>query len=113
MNIGGRFVHGFGVKASTDDPFSAAGDSGGGVFQGDTAVGVISGGGPMSEGGVEYDMSWVADLDYSLETSGQSISFTDPNEEPEALLLTVADQTIEPRREITGKAAAGADVKVT
>ena len=82
MNIGGRFVHGFGVKASMGDPFSAAGDSGGGVFQGDTAVGVISGGGPMSEGGVEYDMSWVADLDYSLETSGKSISFTDPNEEP-------------------------------
>ncbi|KHS51758.1 S1 family peptidase [Brevibacterium linens] len=81
MNIGGRFVHGFGVKASMGDPFSAAGDSGGGVFQGDTAVGVISGGGPLSEGGVEYDMSWVADLDYSLETSGQSISFTDPNEE--------------------------------
>ncbi|PCC57733.1 hypothetical protein CIK58_05110 [Brevibacterium aurantiacum] len=82
MNIGGRFVHGFGVKASTDDPFSAGGDSGGGVFQGDTAVGVISGGGPVEQGGVTYDMSWVADLDYSLETAGFDFQLTDPNEEP-------------------------------
>ncbi|WP_420097602.1 S1 family peptidase [Brevibacterium sediminis] len=83
VNVSGRFVHGFGVKAPSGKPFSAPGDSGGGVFQGDTAVGVISGGGPAEdENGQEIDFSWVADLDYSLEKSGQSISFTDPNEEP-------------------------------
>ncbi|TGD12524.1 LPXTG cell wall anchor domain-containing protein [Brevibacterium sp. S111] len=83
MNVGGRFVHGFGVKAPLGDPFSAPGDSGGGVFQGDTAVGVISGGGPMTdENGDAIDASWVADLDYSLEKSGKTISFEDPNEEP-------------------------------
>ncbi|MBM6590081.1 LPXTG cell wall anchor domain-containing protein [Brevibacterium sp. RIT 803] len=82
MNIGGRFVHGFGVKASKGAPFSASGDSGGGVFQGDTAVGVISGGGDVEQGGVIYDMSWVADLDYSLKTSGVDFRLTDPNEEP-------------------------------
>ena len=82
MNIGGRFVHGFGVKATEANPFSAPGDSGGGVFQGDTAVGVISGGGGVTQGGVTYDMSWVADLDYSLETSGETVTFEDPNEEP-------------------------------
>lgn len=83
VNVSGRFVHGFGVKAPSGKPFSAPGDSGGGVFQGDTAVGVISGGGPEEdENGQEIDFSWVADLDYSLEKSGQSISFTDPNEEP-------------------------------
>ncbi|MGJ5723043.1 S1 family peptidase [Brevibacterium sp. H602] len=81
--VSGRFVHGFGVKAQEGDPFSAPGDSGGGVFQGETAVGVISGGGPATdENGDAIDFSWVADLDYSLEKSGQKISFTDPNEEP-------------------------------
>ncbi len=83
VNVSGRFVHGFGVKAPSGKPFSAPGDSGGGVFQGDTAVGVISGGGPeVDENGDAIDFSWVADLDYSLEKSGQSISFKDPNEEP-------------------------------
>ncbi|WP_432791475.1 trypsin-like serine protease [Brevibacterium sp. K11IcPPYGO002] len=115
VNVSGRFVHGFGVKAPSGKPFSAPGDSGGGVFQGDTAVGVISGGGPAEdENGQEIDFSWVADLDYSLEKSGQTISFDDPNEEPEAPAApTVEDQTIEPKGAITGKAAAGADVKVT
>ena len=84
MNIGGRFVHGFGVKGTEEDPFSAAGDSGGGVFQGDTAVGVISGGGPIAdEDGTVIDFSWVADLDYSLETAGMTdFTLEDPNEEP-------------------------------
>ncbi|MGO1564449.1 S1 family peptidase [Brevibacterium aurantiacum] len=83
MNIGGRFVHGFGVKAEKGDPFSASGDSGGGVFQGDTAVGVISGGGDVTQGGVTYDMSWVADLDYSLDIAGMNdFTFEAPGEEP-------------------------------
>ncbi|MBE8146177.1 hypothetical protein IOD13_04920 [Brevibacterium casei] len=33
-NIGGYWVHGFGVRSDVDDPFSRPGDSGGAVFQG-------------------------------------------------------------------------------
>ncbi|TSI18786.1 LPXTG cell wall anchor domain-containing protein [Brevibacterium aurantiacum] len=78
QSVGGRWVHGFAVLSEQSDPFSQPGDSGGGVFQGDTAVGVISGGGPY-EG---QQLGWVADLDYSLETSGVDFQLTDPNEEP-------------------------------
>ena len=111
-NIGGRAVHGFEVK-SGDKPFSAPGDSGGAVFQGETAVGVISGG-PTDQSPDHGEWSWVADLENSFEKADKSISFEDPNEQPEAPAApTVSDQTIEPKGEITGKAAAGADVKVT
>ena len=74
-NIGGRAVHGFEVTDG-ETRFSDHGDSGGAVYQGDTAVGVISGG-PEAGG-----WSWVADLDNSLEKSGKTITFEDPNEEP-------------------------------
>ena len=111
MNIGGRFVHGFGVKASTDDPFSAGGDSGGAVFQGDTAVGVISGGGPLTEGGATYDMSWVADLDYSLKIANKSISFTDPNEEPPGDDNKDADATATADADAGAEADGDADAK--
>ncbi|WCE41693.1 trypsin-like serine protease [Brevibacterium sp. BDJS002] len=83
MNVGGRWVHGFAVEGALDDPFSAPGDSGGGVFQGETAVGVISGGGPAEwNDGTKFDLSWVADLDHSLSESGIDFQLTDPNEEP-------------------------------
>ncbi|WP_350271138.1 LPXTG cell wall anchor domain-containing protein [Brevibacterium sp. CBA3109] len=79
-NIGGRWVHGFGVLSPNADPFSAPGDSGGAVFQGDTAVGVISGGGPApaSEPGKEF--GWVADLDYSIEQSRVDFNVEKPDE---------------------------------
>ncbi|KAB1949074.1 trypsin-like serine protease [Brevibacterium linens] len=106
-NIGGRAVHGFEVT-SGGKRFSDHGDSGGAVYQGDTAVGVISGG---PETGA---WTWVADLENSLTKSDESFTLDDPNEEPEAPAApTVEDQTIEPKGAITGKAAAGADVKVT
>lgn len=83
MNVSGRWVHGFAVEGALDDPFSAPGDSGGGVFQGETAVGVISGGGPAEwNDGTKFDLSWVADLDHSLSESGIDFQLTDPNEEP-------------------------------
>src|SRR5699024_11837459 len=67
MNVSDRWVHGFGVESSPSDPFSQPGDSGGGVFQGDTAVGVISGGGPAEwDDGTPFELGWVAALDYSL-----------------------------------------------
>ena len=81
-NIGGRAVHGFEVK-SGETPFSAPGDSGGAVFQGDTAVGVISGG-PTEEDPLHGTWSWVADLENSLAKSKQSFTFEKPGEEPPA-----------------------------
>ncbi|KZE09963.1 MULTISPECIES: S1 family peptidase [Brevibacterium] len=110
-NVGGYWVHGFGVTSPGDKPFSQPGDSGGAVFQGDTAVGVISGGGPLSDG---TQFGWVADLDYSLEQSGQSFNIEKPGTEtPEAPAAPKAeDQTIKPKGEVKGKAAADAEVKL-
>src|SRR5699024_1626405 len=115
MNVSDRWVHGFGVESSPSDPFSQPGDSGGGVFQGDAAVGVISGGGPAQwDDGTPFELGWVADLDYSLEQSGADFNLEEPSDEPDAPAAPkVEDQTIEPEGAITGKAAAGADVKVT
>ena len=82
-NIGGRWVHGFAVESPMDKPFSQPGDSGGAVFQGDTAVGVISGGGPNKwSDGTPFQFGWVADLDYSLEQSGVKFNLEKPGEEP-------------------------------
>ncbi|GAA1847940.1 LPXTG cell wall anchor domain-containing protein [Brevibacterium marinum] len=107
QNIGGRAVHGFEVTSDAG-PFSDHGDSGGAVYQGDTAVGVISG------GPEDLAWTWVADLDNSLEKSGETFTFEDPNEAPEAPAApTVEDQVIEPEGAISGKAAANAEVKVT
>ncbi|MGO1564450.1 LPXTG cell wall anchor domain-containing protein [Brevibacterium aurantiacum] len=110
-NISGYWVHGFGVTSSQEKPFSQPGDSGGAVFQDDTAVGVISGGGPMDDG---TQFGWVADLDHSLEESGVDFSLKDPADEtPEAPKAPEAkDQTIEPKGDVKGKAKAGAEVKV-
>ena len=82
--VGGRWVHGFGVTSPVGSDFSMPGDSGGGVFQGNTAVGVISGGipDPVKVGDETFMWGWVADLDYSLEQSGTDFQLTDPNEEP-------------------------------
>lgn len=111
QNVGGRWVHGFGVTAPADKPFSQPGDSGGGVYQGNTAVGVISGGGDLD---ANTSFTWVADLDHSLEESGTDFNLEKPGEEsPEAPAApTAEDQTIEPEAEIKGKAEAGAEVEV-
>lgn len=70
-NISGRAVHGFAVD-SNGKRFSDHGDSGGAVYQGDTAVGFISGGAETGE------WSWVADLKTSLALSGASFTFEKP-----------------------------------
>ena len=83
MSVSGRWVHGFAVESSQSDPFSQPGDSGGAVFQGDTAVGVISGGGPAEwDDGTPFQLGWVADLDNSLEQSGVKFNLEKPGEEP-------------------------------
>src|SRR5699024_4097147 len=85
MNVSDRWLHGFDVESSPSDPSSQAGDAGGGVFQGDTAVGVISGGGPAQwDDGTPFELGWVADLDYSLEQSGADYNLEEPSDEPEA-----------------------------
>ncbi|WP_098730916.1 hemagglutinin, partial [Brevibacterium epidermidis] len=111
QNVGGRWVHGFGVTSPIDKPFSQPGDSGGGVYQGNTAVGVISGGGDLD---ANTSFTWVADLDHSLEESGTDFNLEKPGEEtPEAPAAPKAeDQTIEPEGKIKGKAEAGAKVEV-
>ncbi|MCU4297096.1 LPXTG cell wall anchor domain-containing protein [Brevibacterium permense] len=111
QNVGGRWVHGFGVTAPIDKPFSQPGDSGGGVYQGSTAVGVISGGGDLD---ANTSFTWVADLDHSLEESGTDFNLEKPGEEtPEAPAAPKAeDQTIEPEGKVKGKAEAGAEVEV-
>lgn len=112
MNVSGRWVHGFAVESSLDDPFSQPGDSGGAVFQGDKAVGVISGGGEAEwEDGTKFQLGWVADLDYSLEEAG--IDFSLEKDAPQAPAAPVAKaQTIEPKGEVTGEADPGAEVEV-
>ena len=72
-NIGGRAVHGFEVT-SGGERFSDHGDSGGAVYQGETAVGVISGGPETGE------WSWVADLENSLAKSGESFTLENPDD---------------------------------
>ncbi|WP_309133275.1 LPXTG cell wall anchor domain-containing protein [Brevibacterium sp.] len=115
MNVSGRWVHGFAVESSIDDPFSEPGDSGGAVFQDDKAVGVISGGGESEwEDGTKFQLGWVADLDYSLEESG--VDFNLEKEAPEApapKAPVVEDQTIEPEGEVKGEAKPGAEVSVS
>ena len=111
-NIGGRAVHGFQVDSGSK-AFSASGDSGGAVYQGDAAIGVISGG-PGEDSPEFGQWSWVADLDYSLEKSGQSVTFKDPNQTPEPPAApVVSDQTIKPNGAVTGKAAPNTDVQIT
>ncbi len=108
QNVGGRWVHGFGVTSPIDKPFSQPGDSGGGVYQGNTAVGVISGGGDLD---ANTSFTWVADLDHSLEESGTDFNLEKPGEEDPAA-PKAEDQTIEPSGEVKGKAEAGAKVEV-
>ncbi|MFB2580773.1 hypothetical protein ACEXQD_05950 [Herbiconiux sp. P15] len=61
-NVGGRQVYGF--AAALD---SAGGDSGGSMIQGNTAVGVLSGGGPAADG---TEITIGADLNAGLALAG-------------------------------------------
>ncbi|MDN5710941.1 LPXTG cell wall anchor domain-containing protein [Brevibacterium aurantiacum] len=108
--VGDRWVHGFGVTSPVGSDFSLPGDSGGGVFQGNTAVGVISGGipEPVTVGDDTFMWSWVADLDYSLEQSNVDFQLTDPNEEPPGDDDANADAGADAK---DAEADAGADAK--
>ncbi|PSL37777.1 trypsin [Labedella gwakjiensis] len=66
--VSGRIVYGFGVEGLVSDQ----GDSGGAIFQGEKAVGILSGGAP-AEGGLPA-ITWGADLQAGLAlTDGYTI----------------------------------------
>ncbi|WP_368497990.1 hypothetical protein [Herbiconiux sp. A18JL235] len=62
VQVSGRYVYGFGSLMT-----SAEGDSGGSMIQGDTAVGVLSGGGKTNDG---QDFVWGANLEAGLALTG-------------------------------------------
>ncbi|WP_298873521.1 hypothetical protein [uncultured Microbacterium sp.] len=68
--VSGRWVYGFGVVG--DYNMVLSGDSGGAVFQGNTALGVVSGGNdPIPETGTPGgNFMWVADLQAGLARTG-------------------------------------------
>ncbi len=60
--VSGRVVKGFALELA-----SVEGDSGGAIFQGETAVGVLSGGGNLDDGTA---VTWAADLQAGLALTG-------------------------------------------
>ncbi|WP_314649427.1 S1 family peptidase [uncultured Microbacterium sp.] len=66
-DVDGRFVYGFFTTALSDE-----GDSGGAVFQGETAVGILSGGGTFTDG---TPLMFAADLQNALaQTPGYTVA---------------------------------------
>jgi len=99
--VSGRYVYGFGSWVTSDH-----GDSGGAVFQGDTAVGLVSGGG-TSRG---RSFMWAADLTTALRVAGsyEVALFIDPP----AVSSPANSATVLPGTLITGTGAAGTTLKV-
>ncbi|MCM3502976.1 hypothetical protein M3667_13970 [Microbacterium sp. P26] len=99
-----RWVYGFAVEGAPGTV--AGGDSGGAVFQGDTAVGVVSGGDPATG-----SFMWAADLQAGLErTGGYSVAL----KIDAPVLTTPADGgSVAVGGTISGTAPAGSTVKVT
>lgn len=72
-----RWVRGFGVNGLD----AAPGDSGGAVFQGDQAIGVVSGGSPAS--GSQESFFWGTSLVHALEfTDGYEVMVAEDDSEP-------------------------------
>lgn len=72
-----RWVRGFGVNGLE----AAPGDSGGAVFQGDQAIGVVSGGSPAS--GSQESFFWGTSLVHALEfTDGYEVMVAEDDSEP-------------------------------
>ncbi len=82
-DVGGRFVYGFVTTA-----FADSGDSGGAVFQGETAVGILSGAGTFADG---TPLMFAADLPNALaQTPGYTVAlFLDAPVVTSAVLLGV------------------------
>lgn len=99
-----RWVYGFAVEGAPGTV--AGGDSGGAVFQGETAVGVVSGGDPATG-----SFMWAADLQAGLERTG---GYTVALKIDAPVLTTPADGgTVAVGGKISGTAPGGSTVKVT
>lgn len=98
-----RYVYGFAVEGAPETVLG--GDSGGSVFQGTTAVGVVSG------GTVAGDVLWAADLQAGLDRTG---GYTVALKIDAPALTTPADGgTVGVGGAISGTAPAGTTLKVT
>lgn len=74
-----RWVRGFGVNGLE----AAPGDSGGAVFQGDQAIGVVSGGAPAEDTDAPEDFFWGTSLVHALEfTDGYDFMVAEDDSEP-------------------------------
>ncbi|MGI6879586.1 trypsin-like serine protease [Microbacterium sp. gxy059] len=103
LRIEDRWVYGFGSIIE-----GAPGDSGGTVYQGETAVGVVSGGGELETG---ETFMWSTDLEHGLEVVAENVGeYTVALDiaEPE-----LASTTVNIGGAITGTAPAGSTVTVT
>lgn len=99
-NVGGHQVHGFGALLN-----SAPGDSGGAIIQGNTAVGVLSG------GDEETGFTWGAGLSNALTyTDGYTVML---HVDAPAVSGPAAGTEVEPGAAITGTAPAGTTLVVT
>lgn len=102
-NGSNRYVYGFAVEGAPETVMG--GDSGGAVFQGNTAVGVVSG------GTVNGDLLWAADLQAGLaQTDGYSVAV---KIDAPALTSPADGGSISPGAPITGTAPVGTTLKVT
>ncbi|HCS60184.1 MAG TPA: hypothetical protein DIW46_02140 [Microbacterium sp.] len=101
-NVGGHYVHGFEANLN-----AAQGDSGGAVIQGNTAVGLISGGDPDDPTGA----TWVAGLSNAMTyTDGYTVML---HVDAPAVSGPAAGTEVEPGTAITGTAPAGTTLVVT
>ncbi|GAA3593457.1 hypothetical protein GCM10022198_16640 [Klugiella xanthotipulae] len=103
--IDDRYVYGFGTYGLVADH----GDSGGAVFQGNTAVGILSGGHPAANGQPAF--LWASDLKNSLaHTDGYTVKLA-----LDTPVITSAAEgaDVERRTPISGTAQAGTTVLVT
>lgn len=99
-NVGGRFVHGFGADLASDQ-----GDSGGAIIQGNTAVGLVSG------GDVDTGFTWGTQLPNALTyTDGYTVML---HVDAPAVSGPAAGAEVEPGTAITGTAPAGTTLVVT
>lgn len=104
IQVSGRWVHGFGAVGLDGAP----GDSGGPIVQGETAVGLVSGGGETEDG---EGFLWGTRLQDALHfTDGYTVAL-----HLEAPALTFPETTgdVEPGADITGTAPAGSMVEIT
>lgn len=106
LQVDDRFVHGFAVI----DALAVAGDSGGPVYSGTTAIGITSATAKVTDGTTVHDMTWAADLQNALTyTDGYTVKLF-----IEAPVVTTPNASeVLSGASVTGTAPAGTTVTVT